>query len=78
MSKFVRMIVVGAVASLLYPIVCVCFGALSGWAVGLTFGDAIRATLGAYGLNPPVTFWEMGATLGFIGGYFKSVHAGGK
>lgn len=78
MGKFITVVIAGFVAALLAPIICTLFGAISGWAVGLFFEDTIRETLGWFGVNPPVTFWQMGATLGFIGGYFKSVHSGGK
>ena len=77
MENFTKLIIAGLVGALLAPILCTLFGAISGWAVGLFFADTIRETLGWFGVNPPVTFWQMGATLGFIGGYFKSAHSGG-
>lgn len=77
MERIIKAAVFGLFAALVYPILCTLFGAISGWAIGLFFEGTIRETLGWFGMNPPVTFWQMGATLGFIGGYFKSVHSGG-
>lgn len=77
MEMVIKAAVFGLFAAIVYPIICTLFGAISGWAIGLFFEDTIRETLGWFGVNPPVTFWQMGATLGFIGGYFKSVHSGG-
>ena len=77
MEMVIKAAVFGLFAAIVYPIICTLFGAISGWAIGLFFEDTIRETLGWFEVNPPVTFWQMGATLGFISGYFKSVYAGG-
>ncbi len=56
-------------------IVVVClgtlFGGFAGWVVGYFFEDAIMKTLQGFGVSPIFTMWELGATLGFIGGFFK-------
>jgi hypothetical protein len=62
----------------IHPIVTTFFGALGAWTIGIFFEDTIRETLGALGLNVPVTMWQMGATLGFLGGFFKSINTGQK
>ena len=46
-------------------------GAFAGWIVGLFFGKTILAflaTLGITGFN----MWQIGAVLGFVGGFFRS------
>lgn len=56
-----------------YPLVGVLFGAFSGWVVGLIFGDWVLLGL-AQVLNHPLdlTMVQLGAALGFVGGFFKS------
>jgi hypothetical protein len=52
------------------------FGAVAGWIVGLFFTDTILTTLGRFGVDTfGLTMWQLGATLGFIGGFFKSATA---
>jgi hypothetical protein len=49
------------------------FGAIAGWIVGLFFTDTVLTTLGRFGVDTfGMTMWQLGATLGFIGGFFKS------
>lgn len=48
------------------------FGAIGGWFVGLFFGEIILGVLAKIGLTG-VTMWEFGATLGFVGGFFKTI-----
>lgn len=45
-------------------------GALSGYTVGFGFRDTILATIQTLGLGTDVKMWELGATLGFVGGFF--------
>lgn len=52
---------------LLYPFM----GALAGYIVGLVFGDTILGILGQMGLHG-ITMWQLGAFLGFVGGFFKT------
>lgn len=67
---------IGAVGVLAVVMVLACFGALmgaiTGWIVGLFFGEAITGVLIAFGASPAFTMWELGATLGFVGGFFRS------
>jgi integral membrane sensor domain MASE1 len=47
-------------------------GALTGALVGLFFSTPILHVLSQAGLEG-VTMWQVGATLGFVGGFFKAV-----
>lgn len=51
-------------------------GAVAGWVVGLFFGQSILGVLSAAGVSG-ITMWEFGATVGFIGGFFRSVQQKG-
>lgn len=47
-------------------------GAVTGWAVGLIFGNTILDTLSRFGVNAEgLPMWQLGATLGFVGGFFR-------
>ena len=46
-------------------------GAISGFVVGLAFGNIITYTLAQFGIHG-VALWQLGATLGFVGPFFKS------
>lgn len=49
------------------------FGGIAGWIVGLFFTDTIMQTLNRVGVDTMgMTMWQLGATLGFISGFFKS------
>lgn len=48
------------------------FGGVAGWIVGWFFTDTILGVLAAVGIKG-VTMWQLGATLGFLGGFVKSV-----
>jgi len=47
------------------------FGALSGWVVGFIFYDTLYQLTQHLGLGdtPP---WQLGAMLGFVGGFFRT------
>ncbi|HET8726679.1 MAG TPA: hypothetical protein VFO41_04120 [Alphaproteobacteria bacterium] len=48
-------------------------GAFAGWMVSLFFDETIRTVLTHFGLNMEgIAIWQLGATLGFIGGFFRS------
>lgn len=53
------------------PIVAVFFGAFSGWVVGVFFGGTILGLLEQMGIQD-VYMWQVGAFLGFIGGFFRT------
>ena len=49
------------------------FGGIAGWIVGLFFTDTIMNTLNRIGVDTMgMTMWQLGATLGFISGFFKA------
>ena len=49
------------------------FGGIAGWIVGFFFTDTIMTTLNRFGVDTiGMTMWQLGATLGFISGFFKS------
>lgn len=53
------------------PVIGVLLGAFSGWAVGVFFTETIMTTLSGFGFSASVSMWQLGATLGFIGGFFR-------
>lgn len=80
MEKFVLAIgVAGLVALLLLvlPLVGTVFGALSGWVVGLLFSETILGFFTALGITG-LKMWQIGASLGFIGGFFKATQTNDK
>ncbi len=49
------------------------FGGIAGWIVGLFFTETIMTTLDRFGVETMgMTMWQLGATLGFISGFFKA------
>lgn len=60
-----------AILLAIIPIVAVFFGAFSGWVVGIFFGGTILGLLEQVGIQD-VYMWQVGAFLGFIGGFFKT------
>jgi len=48
-------------------------GAVAGWVVGLFFGETILTTLSRFGVDVAgLQMWQLGATLAFIGGFFRA------
>lgn len=47
------------------------FGAIGGWIVGLMFDETLAKLATAIGLEGTPA-WQLGAMLGFVGGFFKS------
>ena len=47
-------------------------GAVSGWIVGLFFGNAILGILSQIGVSG-FSMWQIGAFLGFISGFFRKM-----
>ena len=67
---------VGAILGLaalifLMPLIGVLVGAFAGWVVSLFFDATMRAFFGPLGLGH-LEVWQIGAALGFIGGFFKT------
>lgn len=58
---------------LVAPLIGVLAGAFSGWVVGLFFGPTILRVLSAFAPETAsLDLWQIGAALGFVGGFFKS------
>lgn len=54
------------------PFLSVLAGAFVGWAVGLFFEQTIMTTIARTGANiKGLQMWELGAMLGFIGGFIR-------
>jgi hypothetical protein len=67
-------IVVGLlVLGLLFPLFGAAMGAFSGWVVGLFFSETILGFLATFGIKG-FAMWQVGLSLGFIGGFFRSSH----
>ncbi len=54
-----------------FPLLGAFFGGVSGWIVGIFFGDAILGLFAALGVKG-ISMWQLGVTLGFVGGFFRS------
>lgn len=54
------------------PVIGVLFGAFSGWVVGIFFHDTIIGFLTRAGFDVTgFALWQIGASLGFIGSFFR-------
>lgn len=78
MDKIVTAFLIGfgaiALVLILVPLATL-FGGFTGWVVGIFFEDTIRNTLLAIGIDlGSVTMFQIGATLGFVGSFFKSTN----
>ena len=58
-----------ALVWIILPVISTLFGAIIGWVVGLFFGKAILGILACVGIKG-FSMWQIGAALGFIGGFF--------
>lgn len=58
-------------AALVLPLIGFLSGAFSGWVVGLFFADTVLTFFSHLGIND-LTMWQIGGSLGFIGGFFKT------
>lgn len=67
---------VGLVLLIIFTVILgTLFGGIAGWIVGLFFTDTIMGTLNRFGVDTMgMTMWQLGATLGFISGFFKASH----
>jgi hypothetical protein len=48
------------------------FGAFAGFVVGLVFTPTFHVFMTAIGMKT-IAVWELGAVLGFVGGFFRTV-----
>lgn len=73
--KTLGLLIVAAASLFALLIISTVFGAAAGWAVGLIFSDAIFTFLSAAGMDVEhLEMWMVGASLGFIGSFFRSTH----
>lgn len=64
--------IIGVILGLLVLIILgTLLGAVTGWIVGLFFGAAILDVFREAGVSG-ISMWQLGATLGFVGGFFRS------
>lgn len=70
----IAVFIVGLLFLILWPIVSVFMGAVTGWIVGLCFGTTILSILTQLGITD-ITMWQVGAFLGFVAAYFRSTFA---
>lgn len=69
----VWMLILAAIAGLFFQgVLGVLGGGISGWVVGLFFGDAFLGIFKQIGIEN-VTMFQMGAFLGFVTSFFKPV-----
>ena len=57
----------------LYAVIGTIIGALTGWVVGIFFGTPILAIFSTIGIEG-FTMTQIGAFLGFVGSFFRSVN----
>lgn len=61
------------------PILVAIMGGFGAWACGLLFEDTIRGVLRTIGVNlDAFSMFQIGATLGFIGSYFRTTFSSTK
>jgi len=73
MEKIAGVFAFGMILAVASPIIGVLLGAFSGWCVGLVFEQEVMGFLARLGLNTAgLTMWQLGAALGFIGGFLKT------
>ena len=76
---FLFYVAAGIAAVFFAPVLGTLFGAFSGWVADLFFHDTIRTVLIALGVPMAhLQLWQIGATLGFVGGFFRSVQTNNK
>jgi len=73
MEKILGLAAAVVILAFTAPILGVLFGAFSGWVVGLFFTDAILSFLTRVGVDTyDLAVWEVGAAMGFLGGFLKT------
>lgn len=64
-------LVLMAGALMILPMLGTLVGSFAGWAVGLFFEGTILGIAGQLGITD-VAMWQLGAFLGFVGGFLKT------
>lgn len=75
MTDFFGVMIAGILVVILACILGSLMGAFAGMIVSLFFGNAIQSVFMAMGMAP-VALWKVGATLGFVGGFFRNTAVG--
>ena len=77
--KTIGLLIVAAASLFALLLVSTVLGCAAGWAVGLIFSDAIFTFLTAVGMDVEhLEMYQVGASLGFIGGFFRSTFTGSR
>lgn len=63
-------LIVFAIAIFIAPLIGICVGAFIGWVAGLVFPGTI-GLVGSAITGLAIPGWQVGAILGFVGGFFK-------
>ena len=74
MDKLIAGSIIAAASAAVFcllPILTVLVGAFSGWVVGWFFDETILGILSQIGISD-VAMWQVGAFLGFVGGFLKT------
>lgn len=66
-AKSLGLAILGLTVILITPILSCLVGAFSGWIVSFVFDGTIKTVLKLQGIE----LWQLGATLGFLGGFFR-------
>lgn len=76
MNKIAALVIgaigLGVLVLVMAPLLGTLLGALTGWIVGWFFSETVLGFLAMLGIKGMV-MWEIGAALGFVGGFFKSL-----
>jgi ABC-type microcin C transport system permease subunit YejE len=64
-------VIVTVIAAVFLPMLMPIIGAFAGAVVGFFFDETSRSFLDALGMKD-LEMWQLGAMLGFVGGFFKS------
>lgn len=65
-------ILLGLIFIFVVPLIGVVVGAFSGWVVGSIFPGTVALIGSAISGGATVPAWQVGAVLGYVGGFFKS------
>jgi len=69
--KALGAILVFAALIFLAPLIGIACGAFGGWVVGHFYPDTL-SLISAKLFGEPIPAWQLGAALGFVGGFFKA------
>lgn len=75
MDKFLTGLIVAGGILVLLPLLLIlgtALGALAGWVVGIFFAETMATVMLAI-FGATVEVWQLGAFLGFVGGYVRSI-----